>query len=128
MGEELKEKVNQWIIKAENDINSANYLLLSEKIICDTICFHCQQASEKYLKAYIVSRNIVPLKTHKLSQILYTCISIDSSFEELTDTVFLTEYAVDIRYADDFLIPTVEDALEAFEMANKVKQFVLKLL
>ena len=40
----------------------------------------------------------------------------------------LTDYAVDIRYP--FLIeePTIEEAKEAIEMAEKIKKFILKRL
>ena len=51
---------------------------------------------------------------------------IDSSFkDELEDADNLTDYAVEIRYPDVWLEPGIEDAKEAFEIAKKVKKFVL---
>lgn len=64
MAQELSEKVHRWIIKAENDMKAIQNLLDSSDIITDAICFHSQQAAEKYLKAYLVSNGVDPEKTH----------------------------------------------------------------
>lgn len=40
----------------------------------------------------------------------------------------LTLYAVDIRYPDDFYTPTYEEAKEAIEIAEAVKNFVIDKL
>jgi HEPN domain-containing protein len=37
----------------------------------------------------------------------------------------LDDYSVEIRYPDDSIEPSLEDATEAIEIAKKVKQFVL---
>ncbi|MSU80013.1 MAG: HEPN domain-containing protein [Gemmataceae bacterium] len=43
----------EWIIKADNDLkNAAHTLKLGEEGPTDTVCFHCQQCVEKYLKAF----------------------------------------------------------------------------
>jgi len=63
--------VNAWIYKAENDIkNIENNLRYSdEEIPIDTVCFHCQQAVEKYLKAYLVHNEISFPHTHNLGSL-----------------------------------------------------------
>jgi len=55
------------------------------------------------------------------------CINEDSEFKEiiLNDLSF---YAVEIRYPDDFYMPSVKEAKQAFNIANEVKDFVLKKL
>jgi len=40
----------------------------------------------------------------------------------------LTDYAVDVRYPMLLEEPTIEEAKEAIEMAEKIKKFVLKRL
>ena len=37
----------------------------------------------------------------------------------------LTDYAIEIRYPEDMVEPTIEDAKEAFEIAKKIRDFVL---
>ena len=122
----IKDLVNKWIKKAENDLLTAERELSFEDPITDTICFHCQQTAEKYLKAFLVYHQIYFTKTHRIMDLLELCATIDSSFkDELEDADNLTDYAVEIRYPDIWLEPEMEDAKEAFEMAKKVKEFVL---
>ena len=53
MTPDFKEYINSWLQKAENDILSAQRLLEIEPMILDNACFHCQQAAEKSLKAFL---------------------------------------------------------------------------
>ena len=48
------EHAKLWIEKAKNDLLNADNNLASDKIPFDTVCFHCQQAAEKLLKAFLV--------------------------------------------------------------------------
>jgi HEPN domain-containing protein len=48
------EQARQWVRKADNDLLDADNNLRSERIPFDTVCFHCQQAAEKCLKAALV--------------------------------------------------------------------------
>lgn len=126
MAQELSEKVNLWIIKADNDIKVIQNLLDASEVITDAICFHSQQAAEKYLKAYLVSKGIDPDKTHKIERLIETCLKFEPSFIVLKDAVLLTEYAVEFRYPDDFYIPDEDEAHNAFRLAMAVKDFIMK--
>ena len=53
MPEDEIQIAKQWVAKADNDLLDADNNLKSEKIPYDTVCFHCQQAAEKILKAYL---------------------------------------------------------------------------
>jgi len=127
--ETIKDLVNKWVKKAEDDLLTAGRELSFEDPITQTVCFHCQQAAEKYLKAFLVHHQIYFAKTHKIMELLASCATVDASFrDQLQDADNLTDYAVEIRYPDVLLEPTIKDAKEAFEIALKVKQFVLKKL
>jgi hypothetical protein len=56
MDEEDKKEflVKEWIRKAERDLDTAHLTLDNKPAYTDIICYHCQQAVEKYLKAYLV--------------------------------------------------------------------------
>jgi len=47
----MNELVKEWIHKAENDLLDAENNLRCPQIPTDTVCFHCQQVAEKYLKS-----------------------------------------------------------------------------
>ncbi|OGU42579.1 MAG: hypothetical protein A2X61_17120 [Ignavibacteria bacterium GWB2_35_12] len=125
MDEKLKSNLDKWQYKAENDIKTAQQLLESDEPVTDSVCFHAQQAVEKFLKMYLVYEGIEPVKTHIISELLVLCIKKSDDFSSLNDVNYLTEYAVSMRYPDDFYIPIVEEAEQALEDAIKVRDFVL---
>jgi HEPN domain-containing protein len=124
LAKQLKDIILQWKIKADNDLIVAEKELKSENPVTDAICFHSQQSAEKYLKLYLISNGIEPKKTHLISDILIECCKIDKEFDTLHDSSFLSDYAVELRYPDDFYIPDIEEAQEAFNKAHEIKEFV----
>uniref|UniRef100_A0A7V5XH28 HEPN domain-containing protein n=1 Tax=Thermodesulfobacterium geofontis TaxID=1295609 RepID=A0A7V5XH28_9BACT len=127
----INEEAKKWLIKAINDYKSAQKLLSQseEEIITDTACFHCQQAVEKMLKAFLINHDIEFGRTHSIEYLIKLCSKVDKEFEKLYEiTEGLTEYAVDVRYPEEFYIPSVEEAKEALNAATKVKEFVLRKL
>ena len=125
----IKDLVNKWIKKAENDLLAAERELSFDDPVTDAVCFHCQQAVEKYLKAFLVHHQIYFTKTHNIMNLLELCATVDSSFKDrLEDADVLTDYAVEFRYPGVSPEPEVKDAKEAFEISIDVKMFVLKKL
>ncbi|MGC8766697.1 MAG: HEPN domain-containing protein [Brevinematia bacterium] len=127
----IDKETKNWIIKALNDYKTAEKLinLPENEIITDTLCFHCQQTAEKLLKAFLVYHNVDFQKVHTIEYLIRLCSKIDNEFESLYEmTKKLTDYAVEVRYPDEFYIPTFDEAKKAFESATFVKEFVLKKL
>ncbi len=108
---------------------NADNNLKAEKIPLDTVCFHCQQAAEKFLKAYLVANGCSYPISHDLVLILEKILRIDPTAEVLRDDLaLLTPYAVEIRYPDDWFMPTEEDAREAREAVARVASWLKKVL
>jgi len=122
-----RETIKKWILKAENDLKIAKDEMLTENPATDAICFHAQQCVEKYLKAYLISKDKDISKTHDILFLIKQCLLIDNEFNYLLElnADSLTSYAVEIRYPDDFYFPSLEEAKEAIEICEKVKQFVI---
>jgi HEPN domain-containing protein len=122
--------VMRWLKKAENDLKVVKYLVDIEDSPLDIICFHCQQAVEKYLKAYLTWINIRITKTHDLESILNLCINADEDFKTLDKDKIseLTLYAVTVRYPEEYLEPSFEETKEFLKIALEVKDFVVKKL
>ena len=93
-------------------------------MVTEAICFHSHQAVEKFLKAYLVTKNIEFGKTHNLEYLLELCAKSDADFQKV-EVGNLTYYAVEVRYPDEFYTPTRSEAVESVELASKVKEFVL---
>jgi HEPN domain-containing protein len=61
--------------------------------------FHCQQAAEKALKAFLTWRDVPFRKTHDLAEIGQQCIAVDRSLEALCRSAEgLTTFAWIFRY------------------------------
>lgn len=66
----------------------------------DTVCFHCQQASEKYLKCLLAGQGLQIPRTYDLKAIAALVpseLTFPLTIEELAE---LNPYAVSVRYAD----------------------------
>lgn len=121
-----KDLINSWIDKAGKDLLSAEHELSFPDAVTEAVCFHCQQAVEKYLKAYLVFLSIPFPKTHEIGELITKCEKKDREISKLKEEADkLTDYAIEIRYPEEWLEPALEDAKEAFEIAKKIKGFVL---
>jgi HEPN domain-containing protein len=125
MTEELKEYIRKWLIKAEHDILNAQTVIEHNPIILDTACFHCQQAVEKYLKAFLVFKGIAIERTHDLDFLLDICAQHDQDFLN-HDIKDLNDFAVEIRYPDTFLSPSLEETKEYLQIALNIKELISK--
>jgi len=123
------EFVRQWLLKAEEDFSAARSLISYGESFLSTVCFHSQQAAEKYLKAFLTHRQVEFPKTHDIDELLDLIAPTDSKLSEsLRDVIALTNYGVDVRYPGDFPNLTSSDAREAIQMAERVRRSVLELL
>ena len=130
MNQEKERLVRNWIARAESDLKIAKDELMTEAPVTDAVCFHAQQCVEKYLKAYLIFNQKHFKKTHNIAKLIELCKEISDDFEFLyqIEAHNLTDYAVEIRYGDEFYLPSVEETESAIEIAEKTKSFVLNKL
>ena len=127
MKDEVVKKTREWVKKAESDLKAAT--ILYEKGIYDYSLFHSQQAAEKYLKAFLTYHNKPFGKTHNIPLLVRSCKEIDQSFGELNkiDLSILFPLGITVRYPTGQEV-TREEAKEAIETAELVRNFILKKL
>jgi HEPN domain-containing protein len=126
---EVVEVLRQWVRKAENDLEAVRRIMVVEEgCPCDTACFHCQQAIEKYLKALLTLAGVPALHTHDLEKLL-ALLPLDLQLSvPVTSLVAINPYAVQVRYADDWREPSRSDAIQALALAQQVRTQVRNLL
>ena len=108
-----------WFAKAESDLANARAVLATPGPY-DTACFHCQQAVEKCMKGLLSARGQSFPFTHDLRRLASLCDAIDPSLNlSVEEVVALTEYAVRLRYDNDFW-PTREEGAAALTVAERV--------
>jgi HEPN domain-containing protein len=119
---EVVEILRQWVRKAEHDLEAANRIMaIEEGCPFDMVCFHCQQAAEKYLKCLLTFLGIQKPRTHDLKAIV-SLLPAESRLSLRTEhLVELNPYSVDVRYADDWREPRLSDARRALALACEVR-------
>lgn len=117
--------ISAWIDKAEKDLLSAVREKTFDHPVTETVCFHCQQSAEKYIKAYLIFLDINFPRTHDLGLLGKLIAGKDDEFRGLISRAdLLSDYAVEIRYPDDFNEPTIEEADDAIQIANEIKNYI----
>ena len=125
MNEQVSE-IKQWLIKGDHDLGTAKITYLHIPEYLDTVTFHCQQAVEKYLKAYLVFQSTTFRFSHDLVYLLDLINQNDSDFEEYYDTVSeLQGYAVEIRYPNETIHLSNEKVIKAISIAKIVRELVV---
>jgi len=121
------EYLQKWLLRADNDLKVAEREMAApqDALVTEAVCFHCQQAAEKYLKGYLVRRGVDFGKTHNLEYLVELWSNEDEEFSTL-EVGNLTFYAVEVRYPDEFYTPSVEEARESIEIAKRVQAFVVR--
>jgi HEPN domain-containing protein len=123
--------VRSWLKKADSDLRSARVLGSADDEILDTAIYHCQQTAEKAVKAFLVSKEITPEKTHDIRRLTLAAAVHEAGFNELLDmAAALTPYAWEFRYPDDLAetYPTREEFDEALRYAQAIYDFVVSLM
>jgi HEPN domain-containing protein len=122
----LVAETKAWLHKAALDLRAAGHdLTASPPLFADAV-FHCQQAVEKGLKAFLMWHNIPFRKTHSLEELGEQCLDLDQTLKSLIDrAVPLTEYAWKFRYPGEPEEPLSEEAQEALEIAREMFEAVI---
>jgi len=120
-----EEIAQEWIDRAEEDFGFASSSVKLENYFAQ-ICFHFQQAAEKYLKAFIIAHDLEFRPVHNLLELLAICEGKDSSIAEIEEACrYLNPFYIDTRYPVNW--PTQYDnetALMAQEAAETIRTWI----
>ena len=114
-------RIADWLDKASRDIKSAK-ILKEHDCGNDVVAFHCQQAAEKALKAYLIKQSGVILSSHSLVFLCKEASRYDTVFKSyLKDCAFLNQYYIETRYpAEEPLIVEDQEAEECIRIAERI--------
>jgi HEPN domain-containing protein len=117
-------ELRQWIEIADKDLIAAEISAKNRcPILSEIICFHCQQAVEKYLKWFLVLHDIDPPKIHDLEELEKLYEKIIPEFSEILEKCsLLTGYSVVSRYPSEMKIEKM-DMDRALEYAKFIRNF-----
>jgi len=122
----MKKQVEAWIEFAEKDILTVSEIIENPNLT-NIATFHCQQAIEKYFKAFILENEKPLTKIHNLLA-LYGIIKeiIDFQLDEdllstVNDIYMESRYPGEIGLLDDGSMPTIEQAHRFFIFAKEIE-------
>jgi HEPN domain-containing protein len=122
----LVEDTRSWLVKASLDLRAAQHDLEASPPLSADAVFHCQQAAEKALKAFLAWHDEPFRKTHNLEELGRQAAALDSSLGSLVDRAGgLTEYAWKFRYPGEPGEPTREETEQALALAREVYGAIL---
>jgi len=125
----MKKLVEDWIALADKDLYAAEIMLKENYSLTNIVTFHCQQAIEKYLKAFIIENDIPLIRTHdliKLNGMIKEFKDLEINEENL---IVINEVYIDSRYPGELGFmhdgaPTDEQAKEFIEYVKEVKTII----
>jgi len=120
----MRRIAEEWLEKADKDLTAARLLAEDEKL-WESACFHCQQAVEKALKAFLIAAGERLPRTHDLVMLTRLCSAKDPDFEELINNAeLLNPFYAGTRYPNlGVLEITEEDVEQAINAAGRVYNF-----
>jgi HEPN domain-containing protein len=124
------EDAREWLSKAELDLKAAGHEMSAPELgLWGDVLFHCQQAAEKSMKAFLAWHDVPFRKTHNLEELGQQCLAMDDTLTTVVaDAAPLTEYAWRFRYPGAGDKPDEQEAIEALATARSVYEAVLTRL
>ena len=122
----MKKQVKVWIDFAGKDILTISEII-NNPALTNIAAFHCQQAIEKYFKAYILENMKSTIKTHNLLT-LYGIIKeiidldIDEDLLSIVNDIYLeSRYPSEIGLLGEGSMPTIEQVNQFFNFAKEIR-------
>jgi len=124
-----EELVSEWLKRADDDLRIAELLMKDAEPVYWASAFHCQQAAEKSLKAFLAYHEYHVEKTHDIEFLVKLCHEIEPGMEQFIVTgATLSKYAVDSRYPAPRFEITRKKAEKVIEIARDIFEYILNAL
>lgn len=118
-----------WLSKVDTDLRCARIDLEASPPVPGDSVFHCQQAVEKSLKAFLTWHDEPFGKTHNLASLAEQAARLDNALAPLVKVAdSLTQYAWLHRYPNESPEPNVEEAVDALDRARRLHGEILARL
>jgi HEPN domain-containing protein len=129
MIDDLNDYVDKWLFRADEDIAVVDRLMQTDaQAYASTVCFHAQQAVEKYLKALLASKGVDFPRTHDVDFLLAECRKVTSGELHHIDLKSMTDFGVSVRYPDDFYVPDLSETTYYAQVAKEIKAIATALI
>jgi HEPN domain-containing protein len=122
--EQLLAAAREWLVRAQDDLRAARFLVTMENCPFWTAAFHCQQSAEKALKGYLVAHGteLIEMKRvgHEIERLIGLCGRDAAWARGVARATRLTDFAVPARYPGSGIVVGSVEAAEALALADAV--------
>ena len=126
----MKKQAEDWIALANKDLYAAEIMAKDDYSLTNIVAFHCQQAIEKYLKAFLIENDIPLIRTHdliKLNGMIKEVKDLDIDEEKL---IMINEVYIDSRYPGELGLfpggtPSNKQVRDFIEYVKEVKTKII---
>jgi len=123
-----RELFRKWFEYAEMDYNVAVHDKSFHPVPIEIICYHCQQAGEKAIKAVLAYYDETIPHIHDIYRLLEACkVHVPELVSLASETKKLTDYAAITRYPNDIELEII-DMNQALEYAGKILEKVKDII
>ena len=122
----MKKQVEAWIKFAEKDILTISEIINNPNLT-NIVAFHCQQAIEKYFKAFLLENEKPIIKIHNLLTLYGTIQEIKKiNFDEdllatLNDIYLESRYPGEIGLLENGSMPTIKQVKQFYTFAKEIE-------
>jgi HEPN domain-containing protein len=115
----LLDETRASLARAAEDLAAATALTVP--VTLRSALFHCQQAAEKSLKAFLTWHQTPFPRTHNLTLLSGFCLELDSSLDAVVaPSLALTRFAVAMRYPGEIEEPSIVEVGEWLAVARAI--------
>ena len=131
---DYKERSKNWLEQAEYDLKSARANL--ERKDFSLVCFLSEQATQKALKGFLISRKQIHSQVHAITKLLKQAVKFNEEFDKFIDEgKILDKYYLSTRYPDTLPEPLLpfeayseKEAKEAMAISRRIFDFIHRLV
>ncbi len=134
MSGNLQLRTKAWLLRARSDLRLARIAAAAAEPPLDSAIYHCQQAAEKAVKAFLHDREASVQRTHDIARLVREASTFEPGFATFAaDAQFLSPLITSYRYPDEadwepLPEPTRAEFDGALAAAQRIYDFVLSLL
>ncbi len=124
-----RQEAAAWLAKAATDLRSGEHALTAAPPLIEDALFHCQQAVEKALKAFLAWHDVPFRRTHSIEELGEQCLQVDATLQSLVDSAILVSpYAWLYRYPSIEPAASLDQASEGLSVARRAYQAIARRL
>ncbi len=121
----VNQVVENWLGKADNDLAFAKASLHESLEFYPQICFYLHQSVEKYLKAYILAKNLDLKRIHDLTELVRICTKHDPEFNKFYEAAkLLNPFYIGTRYPDFIISANKSNTEKALQVTEEIAVFI----